>query len=90
MQMVWAWGFGSHFHSLLRKKGFLGDSDSKESAAMQETWVRSLGREDPGEEGMATDSSILAWRIPWTEGPGRLQSLGPQSWTDTSTFTLCI
>ena len=44
----------------------------------QETWVRSLGREDPLEEGMATLSSILAWRIPWTEEPGRLQSMGSQ------------
>ena len=41
-------------------------------------WVRSLGREDPLEEGMATHSSILAWRIPWTEEPGRLQSMGSQ------------
>ena len=43
--------------------------------AMQETGVRSLGREDPLEKGMATPSSILAWRIPWTEEPGRLQSM---------------
>ena len=43
---------------------------------MQETWVRSLGWEDPLEEGMATHSSILAWRIPWTEEPGGLQSMG--------------
>ena len=43
-----------------------------------ETWVRSLGREDPLEEGMATHSSILAWRIPWTEEPGRLQSMWSQ------------
>ena len=42
----------------------------------QETWVRSLGREDPLEEGMTTHSSLLAWRIPWTEEPGRLQSMG--------------
>ena len=42
---------------------------------MQETRVRSLGREDPLEEEMATDSSILAWRIPWTEEPGGLQSI---------------
>ena len=46
--------------------------------AMQETRVRSLGREDPLEEEMATHSSILAWRIPWTEKPGRLQSMGSQ------------
>ena len=43
---------------------------------VQEMWVRSLGQEDPLEEGMATPSSILAWRIPWIEGPGGLQSRG--------------
>ena len=48
----------------------------KRLPAMQETWVRSLGREDPLEKEMATHSSILAWRIPWTEEPGRLQSMG--------------
>ena len=42
---------------------------------MLETWVQSLGQEDPLEEGMATHSSILAWRISWTEEPGRLQSI---------------
>ena len=42
----------------------------------QETQVRSLGQEDPLEKGIATHSSILAWRIPWTEEPGRLQSVG--------------
>ena len=45
---------------------------------MQETWVRSLGLEDPLEEEMATHSSILAWRIPWIEEPGSLQSMGLQ------------
>ena len=40
---------------------------------MQETWVRSLGWKDPLEEGMATYSSLLAWEIPWTEEPGRIQ-----------------
>ena len=45
---------------------------------MQETWVQSLGQEDPLEKGMATYSSILAWRIPWTEEPGGLQSMGLQ------------
>ena len=44
--------------------------------SMQETWVRSLGKEDPLEKGMATHSSILAWEIPWTEEPGGLQSMG--------------
>ena len=43
---------------------------------MWETWVRSLGSEDPLEEDMTTHSNILAWRIPWTEEPGRLQSMG--------------
>ena len=46
--------------------------------AMQETWARSLGREDPLEKEMATHPSVLAWRIPWTEEPGELQSLGSQ------------
>jgi len=46
----------------------------KNLPAMWETWVRSLGWEDPLEKGMATHSSILAWRIPWLEEPGRLQS----------------
>ena len=50
----------------------------KNPPAMQETWVRSLGREDPLEKGKATHSSIHAWRIPWTEEPGRLQSTGSQ------------
>ena len=46
--------------------------------AMQETWVQSLGREDPLEKEMATHSSILAWRIPWAVEPGGLQSMGSQ------------
>ena len=50
----------------------------KNSPAMQETWVWSLGQEDPLKEGMATHSRILAWRIPWTEETGRLQSKGSQ------------
>ena len=50
----------------------------KNPPAMWETCVRSLGREDPLEKGMATYSSILAWRIPWTEEPGGLQSMGSQ------------
>ena len=55
--------------------------------AMQETWVRSLGQEDPLEKEMATHSSILAWRIPWTEEPGGLWSMGSQSRTRLSNFT---
>ena len=45
---------------------------------MQETWVQSLGQEDPLEKAMATHSSIFAWRIPWTEEPGGLQFTGSQ------------
>ena len=48
----------------------------KNLSTMWETWVRSLGWEDPLEEGMATHSRILAWRSPWREEPGRLQSMG--------------
>ena len=48
----------------------------KNLPAMQEIQIRSLGWKDPLEKGMATHSNILAWRIPWTEEPGRLQSMG--------------
>ena len=50
----------------------------KRLPTMGETWVQSLGQEDPMEKEMATHSSILAWKIPWTEEPGRLQSMGSQ------------
>ena len=50
----------------------------KNPPTMQESWVRFLGWEDPVEKGMATHSSILTWRIPWTEEPGGLQSMGSQ------------
>ena len=56
----------------------------KNPRAMQETWVQSLGWEDSLEKEMATDSSILAWRIPWTEEPGGLQSMWSQSQTQLS------
>ena len=55
----------------------------KNLPAMQETWVQSLGQEDLLEEGIATHSSILAWRIPWTEEPGGLHSMGSQE-SDTT------
>ena len=55
---------------------------------MQETRVQSLGQEDLLEKEMATHSSILAWKIPWTKEPGRLQSMESQSWTSLSNFTL--
>ena len=53
----------------------------KSLLAMQETWVQSLGQEDPLEKGMATHSSILAWRIPWTKEPSGLQFIAAKSWT---------
>ena len=56
----------------------------KNLPAVQETKVRSLGQEDPLEKEMATQSSILAWKIPCTEEPGRLQSMVLQSWTQLS------
>ena len=66
---------------MLGYKGSPGGSAVKNSPAMQEsqeTQVQSLSQEDPLEEGMAIPSSILAWRIPWTEEPGELQSIGSQ------------
>ena len=55
----------------------------KKLLAMQETQVRFLGQEEPLEEGIATHSNILAWRIPWTEEPGGVQSMGRKE-TDTT------
>ena len=52
--------------------------NGKESTCQQETWVRSLDQEDPLEKGMSTHCSIVAWKIPWTEEPGGLQSMGLQ------------
>ena len=57
---------------------FSDGSDGKMSAYNAETWVQSLGQEDLLEKEMATHSSILAWKIPWTEEPGGLQSMGSQ------------
>ena len=58
---------------------------------MQETWVPSLGWEDPLEKGMATHSDILAWRILWTEETGGLQTMGSQnSWTRLSDLTTIV
>ena len=62
-----------------QKAGFPVAQMVKNLPAMQETWIWSLGWEDPLEKGMATHSSILAWRIPWTEEPGGLQSMGSQT-----------
>ena len=56
-------------------------------STMQETWVPSLGWEDPLEKEMAIHTSTIAWKIPWAEEPGRLQSMGLQSLTQLSNFT---
>ena len=58
--------------------GFPGGSAVKNLPAMQQTWVRSLGQEDPLEKGTTIYSSIPDWRIPWTEEPSGLQSMGSQ------------
>ena len=68
---------------ILTYMGFSGGSDNKEPPAVQETWVRSLDQEDSLEKGMAIYSSILVWRIPQTEEPGKLQSM-LQSWAQLS------
>ena len=64
--------------SILGGRGFPSGLVVKNLPAIRDTWVLSLGQEDPLEEGLATHSSILAWRIPWTEEPGGLQSMGLQ------------
>ena len=65
------WSFQLH-------KGFPGGLAKKNQPAVQETMVQHLGQEDPLEKGMAACSSILTWRIPWTEKPARLPSVGLQ------------
>ena len=66
--------------------GFLVAQMVENLPSVQETWVRSLGGEDSLEKGMATHSSILAWRIPWSEEAGRLRSVGLQSQTRLKRF----
>ena len=61
-----------------KDQGFPGGSAVKNLPTVQETWVGSLDWEDPLEKEMVTHSSILAWEIPWTEEPGRLQFMGSQ------------
>ena len=73
-----------HGNSLKKKGASLVSQLVKNLPAMWDTWVRSLGWEDPLEEGMATHSNILAWKIPWTGEPGGLQSIEPQSRTQLS------
>ena len=69
--MIFQQAFISHRASLVTQM-------VKNLPAMQETWVRSLGREEPLEKGMATHFIILAWEIPWTEEPGGIQFMGSQ------------
>ena len=80
-----------NFFFKLGTLGFLVAQRLKQLPGMQETWVWFLGQEDPLEKEMATHSRILAWKIPWTEEPGRLQSMGWQrdrhDWV-TSLFTI--
>ena len=103
-EMEWSWDFNfSHmfkgwefldFPDIGRgnKTGLLSGSLVaqlvKNLPAMQETWVPSLGWEDPLEKGMAAHSRILAWRISWTEEPGGLQSMGGKKWVTTEPLTL--
>ena len=80
----WVWFLRNHFHF---SESFSITQQVKDSPAMQETWVQSLGWEDPLEMGTTTHYSILDWRIPWTEEAGRLQSMGSQRvWTLWATF----
>ena len=72
-----------HYKPLSNLLGFPVSKLVKNLPAMQETQVRFLGQEDPLEKEMTIHSSILAWRIPWTEEPGRLQSMGSQE-SDTT------
>ena len=87
MKIIWAYMFSLmsghiQIHILVAQT-------VKNLPSLQETWVQSLGQEDPLEKGMAIHSSILAWRIPWTEKPGRLQFIGSKEldMTKTSTFS---
>ena len=87
----YSWAFPPYSLNYVESKEFPGRSDGKESPPMQKMWIQSLNWEDPLEEERVTHSSILAWRIPWTEKPGGLQSLGSQrvrhDWaTNTCTF----
>ena len=70
---------GPCHHIICREKGFPSGSAVKNIPAIQETWVWSLDWENPPEKEMATHSSILAWKIPWTEEPGGLQPTGSKS-----------
>ena len=70
--------FAFFLYNIMYPVTILVAQTAKNLPAMRETWVQSLDQEDPLEKGMTTHSSILAWRIPWTEEPGGLQSMGLQ------------
>ena len=74
----WVWGWEATEGSFKQQRASLAAQRVRNLPAMQETWVWSLGWQDPPENGMATHSSVLAWRIPWTEEPGDLQAMGSQ------------
>ena len=80
------WSWRGKRKPAIRGRCFPRGSDGKNPTAVQKTWVRSLDQEDPLEKDMATHASTLAWRIPWTEEPGRLWSMGSQrvrhDWSD--------
>ena len=82
--------FLSNFATLIEIENFPSGSDSKESACAARALGSIPGREDPLEEGMATRSSILAWRTPWTEEPGGLLSLGCRESDTTQWLTLAL
>ena len=71
----------------MKKGASLVAQTVKNLPAMQELWVQSLSWDDPLEKGMATHSNILAWRFPWTEEPGRLQSVGRKELDTTERLT---
>ena len=70
--------FSTFYERVVKLLGFSGGSMVKNPPAMQEMWVRNLGWGNPLEEAVATHFSVLAWEIPWPEGPGGLQSMGLQ------------
>ena len=88
----WDW----HINTTVYKMGFPGGTSGKEicQCRRHETWVQSLGQEDSLKKGMATHSSILAWRVPWTEQPGRPQSMGSKrvghDWVTNTHFTCLL
>ena len=73
-ECLWSYIFFYRCNTHIQRASLVAQT-VKSPSAMQETWVRSPGWEDPLEKGMAAHSSILAWRIPWTEEPGGLQSM---------------